>query len=98
MPRGRTTRSKPGAFSTEPRAGPPGQLEPRNIETIRRQGTGNHRQSRRHLFEYLASEVLEQLPGELQEFLLRCSLLSELTVARCEQISGNPRAAELLDE
>ena len=56
------------------------------------------RHSRRHLFEYLASEVLEQLPGELQEFLLRCSVLSELSVQRCEQVSGNPRAAELLEE
>ncbi|VTU26918.1 ATP-dependent transcriptional activator MalT [Variovorax sp. PBL-H6] len=56
------------------------------------------RHSRRHLFEYLASEVLDDLPGELQEFLLRCSLLSELTVTRCEKISGNPRAAQWLDE
>ncbi|VTU26923.1 ATP-dependent transcriptional activator MalT [Variovorax sp. PBL-H6] len=56
------------------------------------------RHSRRHLFDYLASEVLEDLPGELQAFLLRCSFLSELTVPRCEQVSGNPRAAELLEE
>jgi len=54
--------------------------------------------SRRHLFEYLASEVFEDLPGELQAFLLRCSLLAELTVPRCEQISGNPRTAELLED
>ncbi|VTU24908.1 ATP-dependent transcriptional activator MalT [Variovorax sp. RA8] len=54
--------------------------------------------NRRHLFEYLASEVLEQLPGELQAFLLRCSLLAELTVPRCEQISGNPCAARLLED
>lgn len=54
--------------------------------------------SRRHLFEYLASEVFEQLPEELQAFLLRCSLLAELTVPRCAQISGNPRAAQLLEE
>ncbi|VTU31490.1 ATP-dependent transcriptional activator MalT [Variovorax sp. PBS-H4] len=54
--------------------------------------------NRRHLFEYLASEVFEQLPGELQAFLLRCSLLPELTVPRCEQISGNPRAARLLED
>ncbi|MDR6539408.1 LuxR C-terminal-related transcriptional regulator [Variovorax soli] len=53
--------------------------------------------NRRHLFEYLASEVFEDLPSELQEFLLRCSPLSELTVARCVQISGNPRAARLLE-
>ena len=54
--------------------------------------------SRRHLFEYLASEVFDHLPHELQGFLLRCSLLPELTARRCEQISGNPRAAELLEE
>ncbi|VTU26933.1 Serine/threonine-protein kinase PknK [Variovorax sp. PBL-H6] len=54
--------------------------------------------NRRHLFEYLASEVLEQLPGELQMFLLRCSLLAELTVPRCEQISGYPHAARLLED
>ena len=54
--------------------------------------------NRRHLFEYLASEVFEDLPGELQEFLLRCSLLSELTVPRCEQLSGNPNAAALLED
>ncbi|VTU24893.1 LuxR C-terminal-related transcriptional regulator [Variovorax sp. RA8] len=56
------------------------------------------RLSNRHLFDYLASEVLEQLPGELQAFLLRCSVLPELTVPRCRQISGNPRAAELLED
>jgi LuxR family transcriptional regulator, maltose regulon positive regulatory protein len=54
--------------------------------------------NRRHLFEYLATEVLEDLPDELQAFLLRCSLLAELTVPRCEQISGNPRAARLLED
>jgi LuxR family maltose regulon positive regulatory protein len=54
--------------------------------------------NRRHLFEYLATEVLEDLPDELQTFLLRCSVLSELSVSRCEQTSGNPRAAQLLQE
>ncbi|GAA4339684.1 hypothetical protein GCM10023165_19210 [Variovorax defluvii] len=53
---------------------------------------------RRHLFDYLATEVLGDLPAELQVFLMRCSLLSELTAARCAQISGNPRAAELLED
>jgi LuxR family transcriptional regulator, maltose regulon positive regulatory protein len=56
------------------------------------------RYNRRLLFDYLATEVFEDLPGELQAFLLRCSLLSELTVPRCEQISGNARAAELLED
>jgi LuxR family maltose regulon positive regulatory protein len=55
-------------------------------------------QNRRRLFEYLASEVFEDLPGELQEFLLRCSLLPELTVRRCEQVTGDPRTARLLED
>jgi LuxR family transcriptional regulator, maltose regulon positive regulatory protein len=54
--------------------------------------------NRRHLFDYLASEVFDDLPSELQTFLLRCSVLSELTVARCGQVSGNPRAALLLED
>ncbi len=54
--------------------------------------------NRRHLFDYLATEVLEDLPRELQEFLLRCCLLPELTARSCEQISGNPRAARLLED
>nr|WP_143694718.1 LuxR C-terminal-related transcriptional regulator [Variovorax sp. JS1663] len=56
------------------------------------------RHSRRHLFDYLASEVFERLPGEMQEFLLRCSVLPELTERRCEQISGSPHAARLLED
>lgn len=56
------------------------------------------RQSRRHLFDYLASEVLEQMPQELRTFLLRCSVLPELTAGRCAMVSGSPRAAELLED
>jgi LuxR family maltose regulon positive regulatory protein len=56
------------------------------------------RHNRRHLFDYLASEVFEDLPSELQAFLLRCSVLPELTALRCEQISSNPRAAKLLED
>ena len=52
----------------------------------------------RHLFDYLASEVLDDMPPELHGFLLRCSVLPELTVARCAAVSGDARAAERLDE
>ena len=72
-----------------------------SIETSRKAGSAAPArtwQNRRRLFDYLAKEVLEDLPPELQTFLLRCSLLSELTAKRCAQVSGNPRAAELLDE
>lgn len=59
---------------------------------------GGTRRVDRHVFEYLAAEVLEQLPSELREFLMRCSVLAELTSSRCAAVSGNPRAPQLLDE
>jgi LuxR family transcriptional regulator, maltose regulon positive regulatory protein len=52
----------------------------------------------RHLFDYLAAEVLDDMPAELQQFLLRCSVLPEMTAARCAHVSGMPQAALLLDE
>jgi LuxR family maltose regulon positive regulatory protein len=54
--------------------------------------------SHRHLFDYLASEVLDSMSVQLRQFLLRCSVLPELSAARCAVVSGNPRAAELLEE
>jgi LuxR family maltose regulon positive regulatory protein len=52
----------------------------------------------RHVFDYLASEVLAGMRDELRIFLLRCAVLPELTAARCAQVSAMPNAAALLDE
>jgi len=52
----------------------------------------------RHMFEFLTTEVLDEMPPALREFLLRCSVLPELTAARCAAVSGDPRAAEWLAE
>jgi LuxR family maltose regulon positive regulatory protein len=54
--------------------------------------------TQRHLFDYLAAEVLDQMPVELRQFLLRCSVLPEMTAVRCAHVSGMPQAARLLDE
>ena len=51
-----------------------------------------------HLFDYLAGEVLDDMPAELHDFLLRCSVLPALTNARCAAVSGDPLAADRLDE
>ena len=51
-----------------------------------------------HVFDYLASEVLDGLPQPLHDFLLRSSVLPELTAPRAAAVSGDPRAAEWLDE
>lgn len=52
----------------------------------------------RHLFDFLASEVLDDMPLALHDFLLRCSVLPELTAARAAAVSGDARAVERLDE
>ena len=54
--------------------------------------------SRRHLFDYLASEVLEAMPARLHRFLLRCSVLPELSAQRCAAVSGEADAAALLEQ
>lgn len=51
----------------------------------------------RPLFDFLVSEVLDQLRPELREFLLRTSVLVDLDPARCAQVTGGDAAA-LLDE
>lgn len=52
----------------------------------------------RHLFDYLAAEVLDDMPQPLHDFLLRCAVLPELTASRAAAVSGDPRAADWLDE
>jgi LuxR family maltose regulon positive regulatory protein len=51
----------------------------------------------RHLFAYLAQEVLNELPQDLQEFMLRCSILIELNPALCTTLTGRSDAAAVLE-
>jgi LuxR family maltose regulon positive regulatory protein len=60
--------------------------------------TGPGGPTQRHLFDYLASEVLDDMPHDLRWFLLRCSVLPELTAARCEHVSRIPQTPRLLEE
>lgn len=52
----------------------------------------------RPLFEFLASEVLDQLPPALHDFLLRVSVLPEFTAAQAAAVSGDGQAAARMDE
>jgi LuxR family maltose regulon positive regulatory protein len=52
----------------------------------------------RQVFDYLVTEVLDDLDPVLREFLLRCSVLPELVASRCASVSGQPQAAALLEE
>jgi LuxR family maltose regulon positive regulatory protein len=57
-----------------------------------------NRVRQRRLFDYLAQEVLAQLPEDFRAFLLRCSVLPQWTVRSCAHVSGDAaRAAHWLD-
>ncbi|MGH8174808.1 MAG: LuxR C-terminal-related transcriptional regulator [Steroidobacter sp.] len=51
----------------------------------------------RHLFEYLAQEVLGELPGDIQDFMLRSSILLELNPAMCRALTGRADARQVLE-
>lgn len=54
--------------------------------------------TQRHLFDYFASEVLEEMPDDLRRFLLLCSVLPEWTAQRCARVSQMEQSARLLEE
>lgn len=51
----------------------------------------------RHLFDYFAQEVLGELPASLQEFVLHCAVLPELSPPLCQAVTGRDDAAFVLD-
>lgn len=51
----------------------------------------------RHLFDYFAQEVLAELPGELQDFVLQCAVLPELNPQACQAVTGRSDAAQVLE-
>ena len=71
---------------------------PAEAAADRRQAGVADSSSDRHVFDYLLAEVLGAMPAELRAFLLRCSVLSELTSARCAAVAADPRAAHWLEE
>lgn len=52
----------------------------------------------RAVFDYLAAEVIDQLDPALRDFLLRCSMLPELSAARCAAVSGDALASWRLEQ
>ncbi|RMD92762.1 MAG: hypothetical protein D6814_16490, partial [Calditrichaeota bacterium] len=55
-------------------------------------------ESERLIYPLLAQEVLDHQPEELQTFLLKTSILSELTPHLCREVTGNAGAPKLLEE
>lgn len=54
--------------------------------------------SHRHVIDYLAEEVLQRQPPEVQHFLLQTSLLSRLSAGLCEAVTGQNNAQKMLEE
>lgn len=52
----------------------------------------------RDVFDFVTSEVLDDMPAELHDFLLKVAVLPELTLVRAAAVSGDARAAERFDE
>lgn len=52
----------------------------------------------RSLFDYLASEIIDEMPIGLHDFLVRSSVLPVLTAAAAQAVTGDARAAQRLDE
>lgn len=49
-----------------------------------------------YLFDYLLEEVLERLPDSLQQFLLKTSVLSDLTAGLCDAVLGAEHTSEAI--
>ncbi len=58
---------------------------------------GDSADSNRHLFAYLAQEVLDELPADLQDFVLRSSILIELSPHLCSVLTGRTDARQVLE-
>ena len=52
----------------------------------------------RHIVDYLATEVLAGLPGDVRDFLLHTSILERLSVPLCDAVVGDRQAARILPE
>ncbi|MGD2178592.1 MAG: hypothetical protein PVG71_12305, partial [Anaerolineae bacterium] len=64
----------------------------------RRTFIGHLAGSDRLIFDFLAEEVLNQQASEIRTFLLKTAILSELTPALCQAVTGRDDAGTLLEE
>jgi LuxR family maltose regulon positive regulatory protein len=53
--------------------------------------------SDRHLFAYLAQEVLAELPDDVRDFVLRTAVLAELSPSLCNAVTGRTDSKQILE-
>jgi LuxR family transcriptional regulator, maltose regulon positive regulatory protein len=68
-------------------------IEREKADAFIRSFGGNHR----HIADYLADEVLQRQPQEVQTFLLQTSLLEKLSAPLCEAVTGTENAQAMLE-
>ena len=54
--------------------------------------------SQRYIMDYLVEEVLEQQPADVQDFLLKTSVLERLTAPLCDAVTGRTDSDRLLSQ
>jgi LuxR family transcriptional regulator, maltose regulon positive regulatory protein len=59
--------------------------------------TLQHESQRRPLFDFLAQEVLDDLPPDLRDFAVDCAVLPELDPARCQAVTLRSDSRDALD-
>lgn len=69
-----------------------GRQNPGEIEQALTTFSGGHQ----HILEYLVADVLDAQPQNLQDFLLRTSLLDRLTGSLCDALTGRQDGAQML--
>lgn len=53
--------------------------------------------SSRYILDYLVSEVFEQQPGDVQEFLLKTAILERMNASLCDAITGQSGSGKMLE-
>jgi LuxR family maltose regulon positive regulatory protein len=53
--------------------------------------------SQQFVFDYLADEVFKRLPEDMQEFLLRTSILQQMDASACNAVAGVQNAQSILE-
>jgi LuxR family maltose regulon positive regulatory protein len=66
------------------------------LSAVRLQSDANESNDR-HLYAYLAQEILAELPDDLQQFVLHSSILTELSPLLCAAVTGRKDAREVLE-
>lgn len=61
-------------------------------------GTLSFEGTPREIFDYLAASVVDRLPSQVQEFLVRTSILGEFWPSLCRAVSEEPALAGILEE